>query len=101
MGEMTSKPGGANYMKPNPQDNHGFLAPHDDVGISFWIISIAMVASTFFFLWEAMYIKANWKTSMHVGSLVTLIAAVHYFYMREYWITLGQSPSSTVTLTGP
>jgi len=90
--EMTSKPGGANYMKPNPQDNHGFLAPHDDVGISFWIISIAMVASTFFFLWEAMYISANWKTSMHVGSLVTLIAAVHYFYMREYWITLGQSP---------
>merc|ERR1712054_463079 len=24
--------------------------------------------------------------------LVTLVAAVHYFYMREYWITIGMSP---------
>merc|ERR1712194_245502 len=31
-------------------------------------------------------------TSMNVGSLVTLIAAVHYFYMREYWIKIGTSP---------
>merc|ERR1719316_2346852 len=51
-----------------------------------------MVASTVFFLWESMSIAQNWKTSMNVGSLVTLIAGVHYFYMREYWITLGSSP---------
>merc|ERR1711920_627199 len=31
-------------------------------------------------------------TSMNVGALVTLIAGVHYFYMREYWITVGSSP---------
>merc|ERR1719213_1481235 len=24
--------------------------------------------------------------------LVTLIAAVHYFYMREYWVTIKQTP---------
>merc|ERR1740117_2740230 len=29
---------------------------------------------------------------MNVGALVTLVAAVHYFYMREYWITIGSSP---------
>merc|ERR1712178_591338 len=28
----------------------------------------------------------------HVGSLVTLVAAVHYFYMREYWVQIGMSP---------
>ena len=54
--------------------------------------STLQVASTVFFLWEAFYITSHWKTSMHVGSLVTLIAAVHYFYMREYWITIGSSP---------
>merc|ERR1712170_168916 len=27
-----------------------------------------------------------------VGMLVTLIAAVHYFYMREYWVTIKQTP---------
>merc|ERR1712083_14908 len=28
----------------------------------------------------------------NVGALVTLVAAVHYFYMREYWILLHKSP---------
>jgi len=76
----------------HPRDNHGFLDPSDGVAISFWIISIAMVASTVFFLMESMVVAAHWKTSMNVGALVTLIAAVHYFYMREYWIKIGTSP---------
>merc|ERR1712137_1101780 len=75
-----------------PTDLHGFLNPNDQVAISFWIVSIAMVASTFFFLWESQSIAYNWKTSMNVGALVTLIAAVHYFYMREYWVTIHMSP---------
>merc|ERR1712066_1116253 len=66
--------------------------PHDPVAISFWIISIAMVAATVFFLMESMAVGAHWKTSMNVGALVTLVAAVHYFYMREYWVQLGKSP---------
>ena len=51
-----------------------------------------MVASTVFFLTEAQTVGAHWKTSLHVGMLVTLIAAVHYFYMREYWVTIKQTP---------
>merc|ERR1712199_75464 len=34
----------------------------------------------------------HWKTSMNVGALVTLVAAVHYFYMREFWVQIGTSP---------
>jgi len=70
----------------------GFLNASDPVAISFWIISIAMVASTVFFLMEAFVVKTGWKTSVHIGSLVTLVAAVHYFYMREYWVKFAQSP---------
>jgi len=70
----------------------GFLNADDPVAISFWIISIAMVAATVFFLMEALMVSAHWKTSMHVGSLVTLVAAVHYFYMREYWVKIASSP---------
>merc|ERR1712087_39338 len=66
--------------------------PHDGVAISFWIVSIAMIASTSFFLWESMSISYHWKTSMNVGALVTLIAGVHYFYMREYWVIIHMSP---------
>merc|ERR1712072_37777 len=71
---------------------YGFLNPHDAVAISFWIISIAMVAATVFFLMESMSVSYHWKTSLNVGSLVTLVAAVHYFYMREYWVIIHSSP---------
>merc|ERR1712050_219920 len=70
----------------------GFLDPNDAVAISFWIISISMVAATVFFLMESTAVASHWKTSMNVGALVILVAAVHYFYMREFWITIGTSP---------
>merc|ERR1712232_149140 len=74
------------------QDLHGFLNPNDPVAISFWIISISMVAATVFFLMESTAVGTEWKTSLNVGALVTLVAAVHYFYMREFWIIIGTSP---------
>merc|ERR1712141_912820 len=70
----------------------GFLDPNDPVAISFWIISIAMVAATVFFLMESTAVSFHWKTSLNVGALVTLVAAVHYFYMREFWVQLHTSP---------
>jgi len=69
-----------------------FVDPNDPVAISFWIISIAMVAATFFFWKESDRVSSHWATSVNVGSLVTLVAAVHYFYMREYWVTKAASP---------
>jgi len=74
----------------NPAD--AFLQPNDPVGISFWIISIAMIASTVFFYAEAATVSSHWKTSLHVGGLVTLVAGVHYMYMREYWVQVHSSP---------
>merc|ERR1711879_406273 len=70
----------------------GFLDPNDAVAISFWIISISMVASTVFFLMESMNVNAHWKTSLNVGALVTLVAAVHYWYMREFWVQIHATP---------
>jgi len=54
--------------------------------------SIAMIASTFFFFAEAGTVANHWKTSLHVGALVTLVAGVHYMYMREYWVQIQKSP---------
>ena len=69
------------------------LAQDDFVGISFWIISMALMASTVFFLWETQGVSAKWKTSLVVSALVTFIAAVHYFYMRDVWVATGESPT--------
>merc|ERR1712217_741479 len=41
---------------------------------------------------ESNAVGLHWKTSMNVGALVTLVAAVHYFYMREFWVQIGTSP---------
>ena len=59
------------------------LSESDYVGISFWIVSIAMVAATVFFFMEANKAEGGWSTSLTVAGLVTLVAAVHYFYMRS------------------
>jgi bacteriorhodopsin len=69
------------------------LDPKDFVGISFWLISMALMAATVFFLWETQSVSAKWKTSLVVSGLVTFIAAVHYFYMRDVWVTTGESPT--------
>ena len=71
----------------------GNLEPNDPVGITFWLISIAMVAATVFFLMESLRVDGKWRTSMIVGGLVTLVAAVHYFYMRDVWVSTGASPT--------
>merc|ERR1719412_2471948 len=78
--------------RPVSDPKEAFLPPHDACAISFWIISIAMIASTFFFIAQSFSVSKHWKTSLHVGALVTLVAAVHYMYMREYWVQVHKSP---------
>ena len=72
--------------------DHSFLQGNDFVGITFWIVSIGMWAATLFFFYEGMRVSAKWRTSIVVAALITFIAAVHYMYMREYWVTFGESP---------
>ena len=69
------------------------LSSDDFVGISFWLISMALVASTAFFFIETQRVEGKWKTSLTVSGLVTLVAAVHYFYMRDVWIATGETPT--------
>lgn len=69
------------------------LKQDDFVGISFWLISMALVASTVFFFLERDRVSPKWKTSLTVSGLVTLVAAVHYFYMRDVWVSTGSTPT--------
>ena len=69
------------------------LDPQDFVGVSFWLLSAAMVAATFFFWVERDRAVGKWKTSLTVAAMVTGIAAIHYFYMRGIWVDTGASPT--------
>mgnify|MGYP001226014623 FL=1 len=59
------------------------LASNDYVGMSFFLATAMMLASTVFFFIERGDVKEKWKTSMTIAGLVTGIAFWHYLYMRD------------------
>ena len=59
------------------------LQTNDFVGISFWLVSMGMIATTVFFFSER----------GTVAGLVTGIAFIHYMYMRDVWVSTGDSPT--------
>jgi len=69
------------------------LASDDFVGISFWLVTMACLAATVFFFIERSSVPASWRVSITVAGLVTGIAFIHYMYMRDVWITTGESPT--------
>ncbi len=69
------------------------LASDDFVGISFWIISMGMLAATAFFFMERGSVAQGWRTSVTVAGLITGIAFIHYMYMRGVWVETGDSPT--------
>ena len=79
----------------------GFSAPtfaadlqtQDITGISFWLVTAAMLAATVFFFVERDNVQGKWKTSLSVAGLVTGIAFWHYLYMRGVWVDTQGSPT--------
>ena len=65
----------------------------DITGVSFWLVTAAMLAATVFFLVERDRVHGKWKTSLSVAALVTGIAFWHYLYMRNVWVNTGESPT--------
>ena len=57
----------------------------DFTGFTFFIGSVSMLAATVWFLMQHGQVDKKFKDSMLVAALITGIAAVHYFYMREQW----------------
>ncbi len=76
--------------------NHLFLTvlgPNDYVGFTFFIGYMAMFAASVFFFFERNEVQGKWRTSLLIAGLITMIASVHYYYMRDVWMTTGQSPT--------
>ena len=69
------------------------LETGDFVGISFWLVSMGMIATTVFFFAERGTVAASWRTSISVAGLVTGVAFIHYMYMRDVWVTTGDTPT--------
>ena len=68
------------------------FAPDDYVSFTFFAGYMAMLAASVFFFFERSRVSDEWKTSMLVSGLITGIAAVHYYYMRDFYASTGESP---------
>lgn len=69
--------------------------PADDpVAFTFFTGYMAMFAAAVFFFFERGRVSEKWKTSLLVSGLITGIAAVHYFYMRDYYAATGETPTA-------
>ena len=69
------------------------MLPNDYVGFTFFVGCMAMMAASAFFFLSLNQFDKKWRTSVLVSGLITFIAAVHYFYMKEYWAGVGESPT--------
>ena len=63
------------------------------VAFTFFVGCMAMLAASVFFFFEVSNTEKKWRTSVLVSGLITFIAAVHYYYMRDYNLTTGESPT--------
>lgn len=66
----------------------------DPVAFTFFVGYMAMLAASVFFFFERSRVADKWKTSMLVSGLITGIAAVHYYYMRDYYTVTGNNPTA-------
>ena len=69
------------------------MLPNDYVGFTFFVGSMALMAASAFFFLSLNQFDKKWRTSVLVSGLITFIAAVHYFYMRDYWEAFQESPT--------
>ncbi|MEO1515861.1 MAG: bacteriorhodopsin [Bacteroidota bacterium] len=69
--------------------------PKDDpIAFTFFTGYMAMMAASVFFFFERSRVEGKWKLSLLVSGLITGIAAVHYYYMRDYYMATGENPTA-------
>ena len=59
---------------------------------TFFVGCMAMMAASVFFFCEMGNVDKKWRTSLLVSGIITFIAFVHYYYMRDYYLATGSSP---------
>ncbi|MDX1906320.1 MAG: bacteriorhodopsin-like [Bacteroidia bacterium] len=70
------------------------LKAGDAIGFTFFTGYMSMFAASVFFFLERSQVDGKWKTSLLVSGLITMIAAVHYYYMRDYYLTISDLAAS-------
>jgi bacteriorhodopsin len=68
------------------------LQPDDFVGLTFWLVSIACLATTVFLFLERGSVLSKWTASVTVAGIITGVAFMHSMYVRNIWVATGDAP---------
>ena len=71
--------------------NTDLLTADDLVGVSFWVISMGLLAATAFFFFERRSVSSNWRITLTVSGIITGIAFINYLYLRNVYVSQGEA----------
>jgi sensory rhodopsin len=77
-----------------PLLNFVIIPVDDPIAFTFFVGYMAMLAASVFFFAERGSVEGKWKLSLLVSALITGIAAIHYYYMRDYYLATGKTPTA-------
>jgi sensory rhodopsin len=69
------------------------ISNNNYVAFTFFVGCMAMLGASIFFFFEMWNMEKKWRTSILISGIITFIAAVHYYYMRDYNLATGLSPT--------
>lgn len=74
-------------MVPTAADTNTLL-------FTFYVVAfLGMTTATAFFFLELARTLTKWRTIVSISGLITFAAAVHYYYMKDYFLQVGSTPT--------
>lgn len=74
-------------MVPTASDTNTLL-------FTFYVVAfLGMTTATAFFFLELARTLTKWRTIVSISGLITFAAAVHYYYMKDYYLQMGSTPT--------
>ena len=70
------------------------LQPTDIVGMSFWLMTLAMAGATFFFFMEQRRAAPRWQAALAAMAVLSLVSALSYAHLSNVWAATGAVASA-------
>ncbi|MCE2520452.1 MAG: bacteriorhodopsin [Alphaproteobacteria bacterium] len=69
------------------------LQPNDIVGMSFWLMTLAMAGAAAFFLLERRRVERRWQAALTTLGVAMLVSALSYVNLAGVWAVTGNVPT--------
>lgn len=70
------------------------LEPTDIVGMSFWLVTLAMAGGAVFFFLERRRVSVRWQAAVTAIGIAMLVSALSYVNLGNVWVETGEVPTA-------